>query len=216
MPRHLGGCAPPLLLLAFALACTLLPRAAADVYYVDVTLDGCPCLTSCQKTFDSLGSPWCYTSDRVELTNKTMGCGSYSVARQRFWGECTTVVNSTAAGEVAALTTFSGVWITVTAATTAATAAAYMLAGCLSIVFVRKRSMLWFPVVSTLMGGCHGFCFGACFAVAIAFMYLSIPYALDLYTAVALGIGMSVLLLYGSLGRQFVPGVSPHVSEYAD
>jgi hypothetical protein len=71
-------------------------------------------------------------------------------------------------------------------------------------------------VTTAAIGGCHTLFVSAIFATIVAFLYLSIPFAIELTVAVSLGIGLSVLLLYISLGRQFVKLRPPHPSEFAE
>ena len=57
------------------------------------------------------------------------------------------------------------------------------------------------PGVAALVGSCHGLVVGSVLAALISLLYLSVPYAIDLRLAVAMGVGVAALLAFGALGR---------------
>ena len=63
---------------------------------------------------------------------------------------------------------------------------------------------------------CQALFVAAVFAACIAFLYLSMPYALELPVAVALGVACALMLLYASLGRQYARARPLHPSEFTE
>lgn len=204
-------------LLLLSTLATILWQARADESH---TVEGCPCQSACSRTLDYPDVPWCYTSpvptdltDNASLAN----CGRYySQKKHAYWDAC--VVNTTNVGQhTQTLDTLSGMWATMTVATTASCAAAYCIAGCIASGLIStKRTLLWLPGTALVLGACHGFGIGAVFAVIVSFMFLSIPYAVDFTTIVALGCGLAVLIVYSGLGRHYDRFVAPHTAEYTD
>lgn len=213
-------------------------------YSFGIGVSGCKCMGSCERTVDSPFRPWCYTSDRgipapitdssssssSTRTNTTLVyCGRYSVSRQAYWDECI-IVNSTGTiDQVVQLQTFEEMWSYMTISVVGSMALMYTCIGCVSLCWVTPGSGLavLLPLSAGLFGACQGFFIGAMFAAIVAFIYLSIPYAIDARVAISLGIGLSILLAYTSLGRHYTgsfrskrgsasSGGALHASEYVD
>jgi hypothetical protein len=161
---------------------------------------GCECYGACSRSIDSLTQPWCYTSI-IDPPSTTVGCGKYSFVRHAWWDECT--VNVTDVTPRIVLETFDGMWMVITVSATGSMMIFYFLVGCVASYLTSfRRTVLWLPVTAACLGGCEGFLAGAVFAALVAFMYLSIPYAIDLSVSISLGVGLAVILTYASLGRQ--------------
>ena len=108
-------------------------------------------------------------------------------------------------------------WYVITASTVAATSGVYAVAGCAATLLTSpQRTFYWLPCISALFGACHGVIVGDITAAVLAFLYLSIPYALDVSVAISLGLAVALFLTYSALGRQRQPPFSMHASEYSD
>jgi hypothetical protein len=201
--------------LAAVTALLLARGAAADDSYTE---GGCLCLGSCARTIDSLTDPWCAVSPSpVEQSyNNTCLTAKYSQSRSEFWDFCTPNVTSNETPGPT-LTTLGGMWSVITASTTTAVAAVYGLAGCAAASLTStRRAFLWLPLLALLYGAAESFFVGSVFALIVSFLYLSIPWALDLQTAIALGFGLAALLVYTGLGRHYQSTPPPHPAEYAE
>ena len=185
---------------------------------ISYAVDGCPCMGRCSRTVDNPYYAWCITSpEPIDNTpnNTLLYCGQYDDSRRAYTDAC--IVNTTGAATANTISDFNGLWTTMTISTTLACAAAYGIAGCIASALISaKKTMWWLPAAAVGLGACQGFCIGAVFAVIASFLFLSIPYAMEWSTVVALGIGLAVLIVYGALGRHYDKIVVPHVSEYAD
>ena len=60
---------------------------------------------------------------------------------------------------------------------------------------------VWLPGLAAALGAGHGLVVGAVVAALISLLYLSVPYAIDLRLALAMGVGVAALLGFGALGR---------------
>lgn len=209
-------------LLSMLVAGYLLHAVAGDEAPTTYSKTGCVCLGNCDRTIDSPFTPWCYTSDHgitVMPDNGQQFCGRYSLARQAFWDECSINVTTGGGGDTGSLhlSTFQDMWSYMTIAATAATAAGYCIMGCIaSVVTSPRRTLWWLPISAATLGGCHGFLIGSIFAAIVSFMYLSMPYAINVNVAVSLGMGVAVMLTYGGLGRYSRKAAAPHASEYEE
>lgn len=180
-----------------------------------VTTSGCPCVGDCLRTLDSLAQPWCTTSqERIPVG--TPGCGpQFSPTLQAYWDYCEPNVTSTQTS--VALTTFSGMWTVMTISTVIAMSVVYAFAGCMATLLTSpQRTVYWLPCCSALVGACHGVLVGGVTSAILAYMYLSIPYALDSSVAISLGLAVSAFLIYAALGRQPRPPRPLHASEYTE
>jgi hypothetical protein len=212
-----------------AMLVSLLVAPGGDAYTQGETKLGCPCKGSCERTVDSPFQPWCYTSDRpapaptvpvagpggVVPSSEPHPCGKYSVTREAYWAPCTTVVQAETGPVSLQLTTFTSMWTYMKISTVAATTAAHFVLGCAAAA-VTGKSLLWLPSFTAFLGFCHAFFVGSVFSAAIAFLYLSVPYAVDVRVAVAMGCGLAVLLTYSALGRHHKGAPPPHASELGD
>ena len=202
-------------LLALLCAAAAARRAAAAGGAL--TLDGCPCVGECARTIDGFLVAWCYTSPpSPPLTVPPAFCGKYSASRRAYWAEC--VVNVTGAGLGGAahpVTTFHEMASIMTLSAVALCGALMGAAGVVAAALTSpRRALLWLPCASLVLGGCQGFCVGAPLAVVLAFLYLSIPYAIDYEVAVGLGVVVGLLVVYGSLGRHGRAYAAPHACEF--
>lgn len=173
-------------------------------------------MSTCQRTIDSLTVAWCQTSvfDPPKNSANFTNCGSaFSTSRNYWWDSC--VENITASTSYY-LTDFESMWTTITVSSTGTVATAYLIAGILASFMTATRFLLWLPLVSAIIGGVLGFIIGSTFAVAISFLYLSIPYAIDFATAILLGVSLGLFLVYSSFGRQFGRYDTLHASEYVE
>lgn len=144
------------------------------------------------------------------IKNSVCGIG-FSPTRQAFWDWCS--VNTTGVNAVATvkLSTFSEMWVVLTAASTLTVTAIYLLAGCvaaaLAVGWPPKLSgnslIVWllFPSVSSLFGSCHAFLVGSVLSAMISLLYLSVPSAIDARVGIAMGISIAAFLVFGAFGR---------------
>jgi hypothetical protein len=200
-----GALAPSTMLLGASVAALMAAPASADV-----TTDGCECLGECKRTLDGFLVAWCYTS----VVDPPPGnyCGKFSASRNAYWAECVVNVTSTNSGHY--LTTFNEMVQVMAVSTTALCGILFGVAGCIASVLTSPRkTALWLPVVSAALGAFQGFFVGAPFAVFVAFLYLSIPYAIDFAVALNLGVAVALLVVYMGLGRHHRPFDAPHPAE---
>ena len=181
----------------------------------EITTSGCPCVTPCTRTIDSLAQPWCQTS-ASPVAASALGCGpSYSPTLQAYWDYCQLNITSTPSDVV--LTTFPEMWSAMTISTVAAMSGVYAVAGCTATMLTSpQRTIYWLPCFSAMIGAFHGIFVGGISAMILAFLYLSIPYALDSSVAVSLGLAVAVFVTYSALGRHRRPALAMHASEYGD
>lgn len=178
------------------------------------TVTGCICVDRCARTIEYIQSPWCNTSPVNPPANYT-GCGKWSASRSRFWDEC--VPNITTTDDAVLLKTFPAVWTTITVSACGTSLAGFFLMGCIaSLCMPTKMTFFWLPLTTALIGTCHTFIVAAIFSTIIAFLYLSMPYALTAYVGASIGFTLSALLMYNSLGRQHTPMRPPHPSEFTE
>lgn len=195
------------------LLCIFLVNADPPAY----TVSGCDCLSECARTIDSPFTPWCYTSPRPpEDDESIVYCGQYSPSRQAYWEECIVPSGAIGTDKNTHLTTFASMWITMTATTVVTTGAVYLIIGCYASILTAQRLLFWFPTVMFAIGTIHSLIFGGFFSVIMSFLYLSIPYAIDLSVGIALGIGMAMIILYRAMGRHYEKIASLHLAEYID
>ena len=194
---------------------TTLAALAVLCSAADITTSGCPCVTPCSRTLDSLAQQWCQTSISP-VPEAYPGCGlAFSPRLEAFWDYCQ--LNVTTTQTAGALTTFYDIWSVMTIATVAMTSGVYAVAGCVATLLTSpQRTFYWLPCVSATVGACHGTFVGGITAAIVAFLYLSIPYALDVSVAISFGVAVAVFVTYGALGRQRPPAVAMHASEYDD
>lgn len=202
-----------LLLLLLVLVVVPPPAAAQSGA---VTVDGCACVGDCKRTLDGFLYSWCYTSGVDPPPG--VYCGRFSPSRRAWWAECEVNVTGADGGSVAPhLTTFPAMATTMTVATVATCGVLYCAAGCAaSLLISPRRTLLWLPWLAMTLGVCQGLSVGAPFAVIVAFLYLSLPYAIGFDVAVSLGTAVAVLVAYWGLGRHYKPVEPPHASEYAE
>lgn len=168
----------------------------------------------CSRSLDSLTQTWCYTS-ATDPPSDFVGCGLWSESRRAYWDDCT--VNVTTFTPHVYLSTFRDVWYVITVSCTGACAVAYFIAGAAaSCLTSPRKTMWWLPAGASCLGAVTGFLVGAIFAALVAFMYMSLPYAIDISVAISLGIGLAALLTFSGLGRQVQPTVAPDGSAYAE
>ncbi len=129
---------------------------------------------------------------------------------------------------VVQLINFRGMWGYMTTSTVASLALLYGAMGCAASLRTSPRSTLaWLPGLAALLGACQGLAVGSVFAMLVSFVYLSIPYAIDVRVAVSLGLGLAVVLAYAALGRHHnatgikarageVGNGPPHAADYGD
>jgi len=217
----------------------LLHISSIESYSFGIGVSGCDCIGSCERTVDSPFRPWCYTSERglpapstSNLINITeIYCGRYSVSRLAYWDECIIINTTGTSNQVVQLQTFEEMWSYMTISIIGSMTFIYSFSSCLTLWYITPGSAIaiFLPLSVGLLGACQGFFIGAMFAAIVAFIYLSIPYAIDARVAISMGIGLSVLLSYTSLGRQYIggglrtkrgnnsiTGGPPHASEYID
>ena len=173
-----------------------------------LSLHGCACSAACARTVDSPLKPWCPTSGNVSAT-----CGlGFSVAYNTLWDWCSVDTNATGAGGAAPqLETFREMWSVMTASAVTALAGVYLVAGCAAAALATGWPpapdgealllWLWLPGLAALLGSCHAMLVGAVLAALLSLLYLSVPYAIDVRVAVAMGVGIAALLAFGALGR---------------
>jgi hypothetical protein len=189
-----------------------LARAARARATSSVTVTGaCACLSTCERTLDSPFVPWCVTSYAASLNATDAGaCGSfYSSSRAGFWAPCTVNVTGQAAGVGASsafqpLTTFGGMFVYITAAAAGGCAAAYGAVGLMAALrgsAAPLRALLWMPATAAAAGALHGVFVGAPAAALLAFLYLSLPYAIDAAVAVALGLTLAAFAVFAAASR---------------
>jgi hypothetical protein len=208
MPR-----APTLLRAAAAAAAAYTTAAAAAGAR---TLDGCPCVGECARTIDGFLTPWCYTSPSPPEPPPQAYCGKYSSTRRAYWAEC--AANVTGSGGFVAshpVTTFSELAGVMATSAVALCAALMGAAGVVAAALTSpRRALPWLPCAALALGGCQGVCVGGPIAAILAFLYLSIPYAIDYEVAVGLGVVVGLLAVYASLGRHARAHAAPHACEY--
>jgi Putative transmembrane protein 170 len=177
---------------------------------------GCLCLSTCERSLASLTLPACETSPKNPPANATSYCGYYSSVLSVYIDTCIPNVTSSNP-QVFFLDSFNQIWTYTTVSVTAGCAAVYAVAGCIaSCLTSPKRTFLWLPGTALLFGACQGFVVGSIFAIVMSFMYLSMPYAIESRVAIALGLGLALLLVYSALGRQYQRFSAPHASEFGD
>ena len=186
------------------------------------TVLGCPCQLDCARTLNSLTATWCVTlGSPLNASLEGVCYARWSPALVAYWDWC--VQNVTDVRPQNVLTSLSGMWNAMTWAAAGGTAAAYGVAACgatLGRGALSRRAALWLPLSAMAVGGCHGFCVGAVFALLLSFVYLGMPYAIDLSFAVALGVMLAALLAYAATGPQALSvaalvKTAPHASEYS-
>jgi hypothetical protein len=150
------------------------------------------------------------TSISTGKSNNVCGIG-FSSTRQAFWDWCS--VNTTGVTAVATvkLSTFTDMWLVMTAASTLTVSAVYLLAGCIAAALAAgwppKLSgtslFVWllFPSVASLFGSCHAFLVGSVLSALISLLYLSVPSAIDARVGIAMGISIAAFLIFGAFGR---------------
>ncbi len=187
-----------------ALFLLLLTSAAAATEYAS---SGCVCVTACARSIDSPLVPWCVTSYNA-ATNATATCGAYSTLRSAWWEACTVVTtSSTASGAEPlffALTTFRSVWVYVTTTCVCVVSAAYAAAGVAAATrgaSAPLRALAWAPAAAASVGAAHGLVVGAPFGAALAFLYMALPYPIDVSAAIALGAALGALAVFFAVDR---------------
>jgi hypothetical protein len=195
----------------------LLSAAAASMASAQggVSNQGCTCVSACGYSPATL-APWCQTSTSPPAANAT--CGFFSSPDDYFWDYCTQ--NTTSSAQSAALLRdFSSMWTAVAVPAVAVATVAAAAAGCAAVAHAAppRAALLWaLPAAAALIGGCHALFVAAAVAAILAFFYLSMPYALELSVAVALGVALGLLLVYASLGRQHAEKHTRHPSEFSE
>lgn len=186
----------------------------ADVSY---TIGGCECFGLCERTIDSPFVAWCSTTPPIAeqpAANLTCPTAAYSRLRGAYWEPCVQNITGYLPGERIYLTTFRSMWSYMLVSAVATSTIAYCLMGCsASILTSPKRTLLWLPAVSGLMGAGQGFLIGAPAAACLSFIYLTMPYAIERWVAVALGVGLAILASYTALGRTHGRKNRVHASE---
>lgn len=202
----------------------LLPHVHAAIYSTE---SGCTCLSDCSRTIDSPFVKRCTTSDSPPSSSVNRTCGVFSVLRNAYWDACnSTSGNTTAASSSldAPLITFWGMWLTMCACAAGIVAGVYALVGLALVVQLARtyyytaqdlhpsapiknqlmaglvRSpLLWLGFV--LAGGAHGLLPGASLAAVVAYMYLSMPYAINYSVAIVLGATVAAVALFFAWNR---------------
>ena len=215
--RPAGAAAPQALAAAFALAvwalCASPAAAQAPAPAQGRSNSGCTCLGDCGYSVGSL-SAWCAVN-----ASAAAPCGYEVTGPPAYWWDYCTPNVTAAAASSPLLADFSSIWTAVAVPAVALATAAAAGAGCAAAANAAppRGALLWLlPAAAALVGGCQALFVAAVFAACIAFLYLSMPYALELSVAVSLGVALAAVLIYASLGRQYAERRPPHPSEFAE
>lgn len=115
-------------------------------------------------------------------------------------------------------------WSVITLYTVIGVASAYTLSGVYAAHLIGGKAFMWLPLIALAIGAIMGFLSGASMgawrgkagrqprvtspvpcparaAVALAGIYVSIPYTLSQSSAVTLGLAQAIIVIYLSLGR---------------
>ena len=195
-----------------------LASPAADV---PLTFLGCPCVSACGLGWGGTEwsnlhlRAWCYTSlpNEVPPANTTLCMVSFDAASHRYWDFC--VVTVVPGGPPRTqLHTFTDLVTAMVVSSVVTCSALYCVGGCIASALTSpRRTALWLPLAAMLAGACQGVCVGAPFAVILSFLFLSIPYAVDVEVAVAIGCAIALLVGYWGVGRHYKRADAPHPAE---
>lgn len=174
---------------------------------------GCQCVEECGRTIDKWDEAWCPTSEVNPPANYT-GCGYWSPQLDLFWDTCVPVINGTS-GDSVLLKTFPAMWTSITVSAVGTAASCFFLMGLVASGCISPgKTLVWLPFITALIGSCHALFVSAIFATILSFLYLSMPYAIDLSDGISFGVVLALLLVYASLGRQHAKMRPPHPSEF--
>ncbi len=163
---------------------------------------GCLCLSNCDMTFDALSS-WCYTSEPGHPPPTP--CGYYSTDRKAYWDEC--LVNSTSSDEY--LDTYDEIYSVIVNAAVPTGAIPFSLVGMAAAwPLVRMHGQWWalaLPIVFGAWGALAVYAPISILAIAIAQIYLAMPYAPPVNATYVLGVALALPIVYYHLGRHIDP-----------